>query len=100
MSGRRRDRRWLFLSRSTPSSALTMSPAAAAQDGFLPFPWNGDWYDGGGEGGGGSSVAPPAPLLVAVVAGRDDSGETAAAPLFGVPGADSQRNGTAPARRL
>ena len=77
-----------------------MPPAVGVQDGFLPFPWNGDWYDGDGEGGGGSSVAPPALPVVAVVEGRDDSGETVAAPLFGVPGADSQRNGTAPARRL
>lgn len=87
------------MSPSTPSRALTMPPASAVHDDLLPFRCNGDWYDGGGERGGSSSVAPP---VAPVVAGGDSvpGDETSAVPLFGVPGTDSQRNGTAPARRL
>jgi hypothetical protein len=62
----------------------------------LPLSSN-DWYDGGGEMAG-SGTAP----LSGPTAFVGDAGETAVvvAPLLGVPGADSHRNGTAPARRL
>jgi hypothetical protein len=57
-----------------------------------------DWNDGGGEMGGSSIVAPPA--SAAPLSGATALVVAAAAPLLGVPGADSHRNGTAPARRL
>jgi hypothetical protein len=63
---------------------------------LLPLSSN-EWYDGGGEMAG--SSAAPLSCSTALVG---DAGETAVvvAPPFGVPGADSHRNGTVPARRL